>query len=594
MANSSVTLASLDFNSIKDSLKLYLQSQDRFTDYDFEGSNISVLLDVLAYNSFQNAFYLNMVGNEMFLDTSILRDSAVSHAKSLNYTPRSFNSAEATVNIAITVPNTEITTLTIPAYTSFTSTVGNDSYTFSTEEDIILNSPTTSGNNNIFTASNTVLSEGVWVTDTFVVRPNDNSRFILTNKTADTSSLTVTVLEDNQATTLTYTQATSLLGLTASSQVFFLQGAENFSYEIVFGDGVVARKPKDYSIVQVRYRTCNGQLANGARTFVTDGAIDGYSNVAVTTVTNASGGAVAEDVESIKFNAPRYFQTQERAVTVEDYRNLLLATYPEINAINAYGGEQLDPPQYGKVFLAIDLTGADQLPQTKKDQYYSFVKSRCPIAIDPVFVDPEYTYVEVVSTVDYNINTTALSASDIRSLVIAAIQSYNNTNLDGFASTLRYSKLVAAIDAAQSAIVSNDTSIRLVKRLTPTVGSAQAFDVRFNDQLTTVLTSLPFNASTIESSIFTYNAAQVKIVDDGNGILNVVAAGDRNTIAQRNVGTVDYQTGLVQFSNLIVSSYTNVIKLYAVAAEKDLETSTNTILAIDTADVNVTVNPVRL
>lgn len=594
MANSSVTLASLDFNSIKDSLKLYLQSQDRFTDYDFEGSNISVLLDVLAYNSFQNAFYLNMVGNEMFLDTSILRDSAVSHAKSLNYTPRSFNSAEATVNIAITVPNTEITTLTIPAYTSFTSTVGNDSYTFSTEEDIILNSPTTSGNNNIFTASNTVLSEGVWVTDTFVVRPNDNSRFILTNKTADTSSLTVTVLEDNQATTLTYTQATSLLGLTASSQVFFLQGAENFSYEIVFGDGVVARKPKDYSIVQVRYRTCNGQLANGARTFVTDGAIDGYSNVAVTTVTNASGGAVAEDVESIKFNAPRYFQTQERAVTVEDYRNLLLATYPEINAINAYGGEQLDPPQYGKVFLAIDLTGADQLPQTKKDQYYSFVKSRCPIAIDPVFVDPEYTYVEVVSTVDYNINTTALSASDIRSLVIAAIQSYNNTNLDSFASTLRYSKLVAAIDAAQSAIVSNDTSIRLVKRLTPTVGSAQAFDVRFNDQLTTVLTSLPFNASTIESSIFTYNAAQVKIVDDGNGILNVVAAGDRNTIAQRNVGTVDYQTGLVQFSNLIVSSYTNVIKLYAVAAEKDLETSTNTILAIDTADVNVTVNPVRL
>ena len=594
MANSSVTLASLDFNSIKDSLKLYLQSQDRFTDYDFEGSNISVLLDVLAYNSFQNAFYLNMVGNEMFLDTSILRDSAVSHAKSLNYTPRSFNSAEATVNIAITVPNTEITTLTIPAYTSFTSTVGNDSYTFSTEEDIILNSPTTSGNNNIFTASNTVISEGVWITDTFVVRPNDNSRFILTNKTADTSSLTVTVLEDNQATTLTYTQATSLLGLTASSQVFFLQGAENFSYEIVFGDGVVARKPKDYSIVQVRYRTCNGQLANGARTFVTDGAIDGYSNVAVTTVTNASGGAVAEDVDSIKFNAPRYFQTQERAVTVEDYRNLLLATYPEINAINAYGGEQLDPPQYGKVFLAIDLTGADQLPQTKKDQYYSFVKSRCPIAIDPVFVDPEYTYVEVVSTVDYNINTTALSASDIRSLVIAAIQSYNTTNLDSFASTLRYSKLVAAIDAAQSAIVSNDTSIRLVKRLTPTVGSAQAFDVRFNDQLTTVLTSLPFNASTIESSIFTYNAAQVKIVDDGNGILNVVAAGDRNTIAQRNVGTVDYQTGLVQFSNLIVSSYTNVIKLYAVAAEKDLETSTNTILAIDTADVNVTVNPVRL
>ena len=272
----------------------------------------------------------------------------------------------------------------------------------------------------------------------------------------------------------------------------------------------------------------------------------------------------------------------------------MLATYPEINAINAYGGEQLDPPQYGKVFLAIDLTGADQLPQTKKDQYYSFVKSRCPIAIDPVFVDPEYTYVEVVSTVDYNINTTALSASDIRSLVIAAIQSYNTTNLDSFASTLRYSKLVAAIDAAQSAIVSNDTSIRLVKRLTPTIGSAQAFDVRFNDQLTTVLTSLPFNASTIESSIFTYNAAQVKIVDDGNGILNVVAAGDRNTIAQRNVGTVDYQTGLVQFSNLIVSSYTNVIKLYAVAAEKDLETSTNTILAIDTADVNVTVNPVRL
>ena len=594
MANSSITLASLDFDSIKDSLKLYLQSQDRFSDYDFEGSNISVILDVLAYNSFQNAFYLNMTGNEMFLDTAILRDSAVSHAKTLNYTPRSFNSASASVNIAVTVPNTAITSLTLPAYTTFTSTVGNDSYTFSTEEDIILNNPTRSGNNNIFTSTGTTLSEGVWITDTFVVRPNDNSRFVLTNKTVDTSSLVVTVLEDNQATTLNYTQATSLLGLDSTSQSFFLQGAENYSYEVVFGDGVVARKPKDNSVVIVRYRSCSGLLPNGASVFTSDGPIDGYSNVSITTLTSAAGGAIAEDVDSIKFNAPRHFQTQERAVTVEDYRNLLLATYPEINAVNAYGGEVLEPPQFGKVFIAVDLTAADQLPQTKKDQYYSFLKARCPIAIDPVFVDPAYTYVEVVSSVDYNINTTALSPSDIRSLVIAAIESYSNRSLNTFAATLRYSKLIGQIDQAQDAIVSNDTSIRLIKRITPTRGVPSQFDVDFADGLTTVLTSLPPNASTLESSSFQYNGATVKIADDGKGTLNVVSAGDRNTIAQRNIGTINYESGLLQFSNLIVSDYINYIKLYAVAGERDLETKTNTILAIDPADISVNVTPIRL
>ena len=593
MSNTSISLTSLDFASIKQNLSLYLQSQDRFSDYDFTGSNFNVLLDVLSYNTFLNAFYLNMVGNEMFIDSAQIRDSVVSHAKALNYTPRSFTSAAATVDISITPANNQTIAVTIPARTTFTSKVGSDNYTFSTTDTIILNNYTTSGGNRIFTAAGTAISEGVWVTDTFVVRANDTTRMILTNKTVDTNSITVTVLEDNQATIIDYSKATSLFGLSADSTVYFVQGAENFSYEIVFGDNVVARKPKDNSVVVVQYRTCNGQLPNGATKFLADGPIDGHTNISILTVSRAAGGTVAEDLAEIKYNAPRAFQTQERAVTVEDYRTLLLSAFPEINDVHAYGGEQLNPPQFGKVYLAVDLEQSDKLPQSKRDQFYSFIKSRSPISIDPVFVEPDYSYIVVDSSVSYNINTTSLSRADIRSLVLATIVGFSDTNLNRFATKLSYSRLVGAIDDAQRSIISNQTKIRLAKRITPTVGVSSRIDVPFSLPLITTLTDLPANSSTVSSSVFVVSGTNCILADDGRGSINVVSAGDRSIIVRRGVGLVNYTTGLVQLTNLTTEGYGGYISIYVVPFSVDVSVDTNVILAIDPADVTVNVVQVR-
>ena len=477
-ANSSIILSNIDFDTHKNTLKQYLRSQTRFKDYDFEGSNMNVLLDILSYNTFHNMFYLNMVASEMFLDSAQIRDSVVSHAKELNYVPRSFRSAEANVNMSIVTTDTTKRTIPIPKGTTFTSRFNNRNYTFSTGELVTLTDYTVNANSTLtFDGSNIQLYEGYYVNDTFTFVNDGTQRFILSNRNCDIDSATVTVIEDTGANTLVYTKASSLFGVDGDSQVFFVQPAENETYEITFGDGVSGRKPKDNSIVSVEYRVSNGQLPNGCNTFRADTTIDGESAVTISTNSAAAGGSVSEDIESIKYNAPRHFTTQERAVTTEDYENLLKQNFSEINAVSAYGGEDLTPPQFGKVFVAVDLVDVDGLPEVKKDQYYRFLKPRSPVSIDPEFVDPGYTYIEVTSIVNYNLNTTKLSSEDIRTIVTSAIRQYALDNLNDFNRVFRYSKVTNAIDSAQGAIISNETSVKLIKIVTPTLGALETFNL---------------------------------------------------------------------------------------------------------------------
>jgi hypothetical protein len=589
MANSAISLASLDFASIKQSMKLYLSSQDRFKDYDFDGSNMSVLMDILSYNTFLNSFYLNIIGNEMFLDTATQYDSVVSHAKSLNYTPRSATSAYSTVDITITPSDPTVSSVTIPARSSFTSKVGDSAYTFSTDENIIINTWETVGGLRKFTASDVLIYEGNWVSDTFVVRPNDPTEFTLTNRSVDTSSISVVVFEDDLAISTEYSRATTLLGLSATSTVYFLQGAANQSYQITFGDDVVSARPADYSVVVVQYRTVSGSEANGAASFTSNGPIDNHTNISVFPRTRAAGGSETESLDEIKFNAPRAFQTQERAITVSDYRNMLLAAFPEINDVYAYGGETVTPAQYGKVLIAVDLKQADRLPSSAVDRYTSFIKQRCPISIDPVFLEPAYTYVDVVSNVQYNIGGSSLASADIRAVVNRAITNYSDQNLNKFNSSLKYSRLVSTIDNAQQAIISNQTTVRIIKRITPLAGTINRFDVRFDQTITTVLTDLPANSSAIASSPFLLAGTFAILVDNGAGVLNIVSAADRSVIIRRNVGSVDYNSGLLQLTEFVVDSYTDYISIYAVPRSKDISVGNNIILAIDAADVSVSV-----
>lgn len=593
MANSSINLINLDFDTLKDNFKTFMKSQDKFKDYDFEGSNMAVLLDVLAYNTYLNSFYTNMVASEMFLDSAQLRDSVVSHAKELNYLPRSFKSAEAAIDVTINSGDPSIKSLTIPKGTTFSTRIGSNSYTFSTDKNVVL-----TGADGVFNTGTISVYEGEYVNETFIVDYTaTNQRYVISNPTVDTDSISVTIIEDNGATVLEYFYATSLFGINDESRVFFIQPAENEKYEIIFGDGVAGRKPKDGAAVVIDYRVTNGELPNGAYKFTSDGPIESYSNITIATVTAATGGAVSESLESIRFNAPRHFTTQERAITATDYETLLKINFPEINAVSVYGGEEESPAQYGRVFISVDISNVEGLPTTKLNDYYRFVKQRAPVSIEPVFKDPQFTYIDVISQVNYDTTKTDLSTEDIRTLVISAIGDYNNANLNNFKKTLRYSRLLDAIDGAHPSIISNETTVRAIKVIKPTLNKTENITVNFelplqNDIYQTLLNKHPQNVrQTISSSSFIYQGRRAIIEDDGNGQLSLISEDQNEHTVIKNIGTVDYDVGILSITGLNVSSYNGSgtgIKIYARARSNDIYSAKNTILSIRSEDLNIT------
>lgn len=624
MANSSIVLTQLDFDSYKDSLKTFLKSQDRFKDYDFDGSNLSVLLDVLSYNTYQNAFYLNMISNEMFLDSAKLRDSVISHAKELNYLPRSFRSASATVKLIITSSDASKRSIVIPKGTSFTSRVDDFTYNFSTTENYVITNRTPSGSNFVYESEAIRIYEGNYLSDTYTVNYDRPLIYKISNKRVDLESLLVTVFEDNGTTTQTYKRATSLFGHDGNSKVFFLQPGIGDTYEVVFGDGVVGRKPKNNSACIIEYRTCNGEIPNGAFKFINTARIDNEPNVVIETITSAADGAVAEDLTSIKFNAPRAFTTQERAVTSEDYENLLKANFPEINAVVAYGGEDANPPQYGRIFLSIDLQEVDGLPKIKENEYKKFLRSRSSVAIEPLFVSPDYTYIYVNTNIKYNINLTGLNPEDIRTYVIDSILNHASTNLNNFGRTLRYSRFVRDIDAAETSIISNETNIELVKYLTPVlsttvtsnpnatsgslvsiatsgvVSSGQNVTIDFKNPLKNDVPGkgaehVLGDIHVVSSSTFTYNGiSNCRLEDDGDGTVRIVAISGTQHRTIINIGTVDYDTGIIRINNFNITNYTGTsLKIYAKPRTLDITSSQNVILNILENDVDVTIEQIR-
>ena len=593
-ANSSIILTNLDFDTIKNTFKSYLKAQDRFNDYDFEGSNMNVLLDIMSYNTFHNAFYLNMVGNEMFLDSAQLRDSVVSHAKELNYVPQSFRSATANVDIIVRSSNLTNRSLVINKGTTFTSRLLDKNFTFTVGENIVLDQYTTDNLNNqlVFEGKNITLYEGYYVNDTYAYSYDTPNRLLITNKNVDIASLSVVVIEDSGATTHVYSRANSLFDLDGTSKVFFVQGAESDSYEIVFGDGVTGRKPKNNSIVTIEYRISNGELPNGCNRFTPDTTIQGETDITVLVNTTAGGGSVYESTDSIKFNAPRHFTAQERAITTEDYETLLKINFPEVNTVTAYGGENLNPPQFGKVYVSVDLKDVDRLPDIKKTEYYNFLKPRSPVSIDPVFVDPEYTYIGINSTVRYNVNVTRLTNDDIKTIVATSILNYAQSNLNNFNRVFRYSKLVQAIDTSQISIISNETDISVIKIVTPELNKYLTFDVDYKIPLDIEHHILDNTNYCVRTSIIIYKGIKAHIRDDGNGVLNVVSDITGSIIEP--VGTINYDAGLLQFSNLKLDSFFgNGIKINATPRYKDISTINNVILNIIEDDLSINIEPVR-
>lgn len=596
MANSSINLVNLDFNALKQSFKAYLtsNSQPRFKDYDFEGSNFSVLIDLLAYNTYLNSFYTNMVASEMFLDTAQLRDSVVSHAKELNYLPRSFISAYANVSITIT-PSSSTSSVLIPAKTSFTSRVGSNTFTFTTKEAISI----ATSSNGVFYANDVLIYEGSYVTDSFVRNTSiDRQRFILSNPNIDTSSLEVTVVENSGADVYSFVQTFSLLDLSADSQVFFIQACENEKYEILFGNNTSGKDPLNGSIIDVTYRVSSGELPNGADNFINNSSIDGHSNVSITLNKEAIGGSVSESVESIKFNAPRSFAAQERAITESDYRSLLLRKFPEIQALSVYGGEKENPPQYGKVFIAVDIKDSDGVPDLFKQSYVDYLSDKVSLGVTPEIVLPEFVYLSVNTAVNFDYNNSTLTQNEVKTLVLNKIESFSNTYLNDFNKTFRYSNFVAEIDKAEKSIINNDTEVVPFFLLSPVLNSNTSFSVSFNTPIlitTPTQTIHPINTDKgLYSSRFVFDDLNCVLEDDGIGKVRIMRVTDTEHIKIRDVGTIDYTTGQIEIADLNVSSYSgNGIKLYAKPISKDFSSALRKILKINLPDVIVTVNLAR-
>jgi hypothetical protein len=565
-----------------------------------------------------------MVSNEMFLDSAKLRDSVISHAKELNYLPRSFRSSSAVIQLVITSTDAEKRSIVIPKGTSFTSRVDDFTYNFSTTENYVITNRTPSGSNFVYESEPIRIYEGNYLSDTYTVNYDRPLVYKISNKRVDIESLSVTVFEDNGTTVQTYKRATSLFGHDGNSKVFFLQPGIGDTYEVVFGDGVVGRKPKNNSACIIEYRTCNGELPNGAFKFINTARIDNEPNIVIETITAASDGAVAEDLNSIKYNAPRAFTTQERAVTSEDYENLLKANFPEINAVVAYGGEDATPPQFGRIFLSIDLDEVDGLPKIKEAEYKRFLRSRSSVAIEPLFVSPDYTYLYVNTNIKYNINLTGLNPEDIRTFVIDSILNHASTNLNNFGRTLRYSRFIRDIDSAEASIISNETKIELIKYLTPVlsttvtgsatttsgslvslatsgvVSSGQNVTIDFKNALQNDIPGkgseyLTGDIHVVSSSTFTYNGlSNCRLEDDGDGVMRIVNTSGTNNRTILNIGTVDYDTGIIRINNFNITNYTGTsLKIYAKPRTLDITSVQNVILNILENDVDVTIEQIR-
>ena len=582
MANTSLSVANINFEDIKSDLQTFLQTQSALKDYDFTGSNLNVLLDVLSYNTFMQNFYLNMVANESFLNSAVLRDSIVSHAKTLNYLPSSYASAKAVVDISI-YPNDTPAQITIPKHTEFTTSVESNSYIFTTDESITV-SADANGN---YIASNVEIFEGNIITELFTVSTsNTDQRFVLSNPDVDVNSLTVKVVASASDTSNSqWTRNLNTIGIDGTTNTYFVVPAENGKYEVQFGDGILGRPVENGNIIEAIYRRSDADGPNSANNFALSGNIQGYSNVVIFTRSSAQGGSVAETLDSIKKNASRSLSLQDRTVTVNDYKTLLLQNFNDIEALNVYGGEEAIPPQFGKVLVSVDLKNAEGIPLSRKRDIENFLKLRAPLSIEPRVIDPEFLFVDIITSVRYNPNVTVKSDNEIKSVVQNAIQAHADAEINDFAATLRVSKVSAAIDAADPSILNNDTDVILEKKIIPILGVAETFVLQFNNE---ILREIPLNnrfvdgSSPITSTTFTFGGLNGCILrDDGLGKIQVIQ--QQNTtlqIVSPEAGSVNYETGVVTLNSFLVSAFSgDSIKISASPKRRTIKSDKNIILS---------------
>ena len=601
MSQNRLQITELDFDTIKTNLKSFLKQQTEFQDYDFEGSGLNVLVNLLAYNTHYNAYYLNMVANESFLDTALLRDSVVSHAKTLGYIPHSKTASTSVINLTIDSGNSTLDTLTIPkGYVFNSDLIDKRIFNF-----VVMDETTVTKSNTSYHFENLNIKEGELTTYTYTYDETSNPKsvFLLPDADIDTATITVIVKPSASNTTTTvYNKVTDILDVTAASEVFYLQESKGGKYQIYFGDGTVGKKLDDGSVVAVTYLLTNGDLANKATGFAQTAAIGGYSTSTIEVLSVAAGGSDRETVEEIKTASPLQFATQNRLVTTKDYESYIKKNYPNIDSLSVWGGEDEIPPVYGKVLISLKPKANYYITEIEKTRILNeIIKPKSIVSVSAEIRDAEFLFILLNTTVKYDSKRTTLSEAILKSSIRNAIISYRDTNLNKFGSIFALSKLQDSIDSISlNGIIGSETVVRLQRRFQPEIGLTSNYNINFGVPLrrgtitnkmtstefvtvdnvgtsrTAILEEIP-QSSTGISSIEIFNAGYnyvtaptVTITGDGigataeatilNGRISEIKMTNRGVDYSRAVVTITGGSGFGATASAVINSRRGTIR----------------------------------
>ena len=580
--DTSLNVTGLDFETIRANLRDYIAARPEFSDYDFEDSALGTLLDLLAYNTYYMGYYANMATNEGFLDTAQLYESVVSHAKTLGYLPYSNQGPTANVMISYSSPvaNSTLRSITINKNTKFKSTVNGVVYSFVTPKAYMVSANSTNG-----FRSSIDLVEGTLLVHRYLYT-SANTAFVIPNTDADIRSFDVTVTTSGN--TQTYLQASDLLISNSSSQIYFIEPDRGGKYKISFADGVVGKKPAFNSTVSVTYRVSNGSRANGARSFTAIGAVGGYSTFTLSTIDIASGGAEREDIESIRSNAPKSYEAQNRAVTINDYTSIILKNNTDLKAVSAWGGEDNSPPVYGKMYISVIPNTGTLISTDRKNRIKEDIRRYNVQSIGVEIVDPTYLYIVPEVSVRYDPLATTLTAQDIASAVATSIVAYEQTTLDRFEGKFRFSQFLRSVDLSDTSITTSSAIIRGQKRFVASTVTANKYVINFNSS---IYHPYDGHAFAVSSSAFTLNSLTAYFDDDGYGNLRAYSiVGNERSYINSSIGTVDYALGIVTINSFFPTATENAnseISITVSLNDPNVSSIRNQIILLSGATISV-------
>lgn len=586
MTQYNLTVTGTDFDEIKANIKTFMKTNSGLTDVDFEGSGAAVLLDALAYNTFYGNVYLNASLNESSIISAIQRNNVVAHANPLGYIPRSMTAASISGTLTVTPDDTpSVSYLVVPSGTMFTTKINNTSYRFRNMDSVLL-----TYNGTAFVGSVT-LYEGTQYTYRYTVDlTNTDQKFSIPNANVDTSLLTVSVLRDN--TYISYLPSDTVINADATSKLYWLRENDDGLYELKFGDGIIGSALAQSDLVIIQYYVSSGAIPNGATDFETQVSIGGYSDVTFSSSSSAAGGAIREDIESIRTNAPKNFETQDRAVTWTDYETLLMKKFGTLEAISVWGGEENDPPYYGRVFIAGKPLDGEYLTTTEKTSISTFLKTKNMGNVVPMYVDPNYLYLKFITDVKFQYNKSPLSVSEVQTQVVETISSFVDTKLQKFNTPFRYSNLVTDIDGCAIGILSSDTAVRLIKKATPDTGVSERVTIEFGASLDIKsVVSTAFTSTLVSGTTYFYTGTTLDSDGEYPVYFYTLVNGTRTDYTTK-VGYISYDTGTIYLNAITFLSVDGYIMSFeAHPLDYNYTPTKNQILTADTSDIIVTVSP---